>query len=67
MDRATLVCFAGVQAAALARVGSEVMRSPTAIQWLLLGSIALWLAAFVAWSVCNGATYLAPRLDGKPG
>jgi uncharacterized protein involved in response to NO len=67
MDRATLVCFAGVQAAAVARVGSEIAQSPTTIQWLLLGSVALWLAAFVIWSVSNGAIYLAPRLDGKPG
>jgi len=67
MDRATLLCFAGVQAAAAARVGSEIAQSPTAIQWLLLGSVALWLVAFVVWSFRNGAIYLAPRLDGKPG
>lgn len=67
MDRKTLACFAGVQAAAVARVGSEIAQSPAAIQWLLLGSVALWLAAFGVWSVRNGAIYLAPRLDGKPG
>jgi uncharacterized protein involved in response to NO len=67
MDRATLACFAGVQAAALARVGSEITQSPVAIQWLLLGSAALWLTAFVVWSARTGTIYLAPRLDGKPG
>jgi uncharacterized protein involved in response to NO len=67
MDRATLACFAGVQAAAVARVGSEIAQSPAAIQWLLLGSVSLWLAAFLVWSIRNGPIYLAPRLDGKPG
>jgi uncharacterized protein involved in response to NO len=67
MDRATLACFVGVQAAAVARVGSEIAQSPAAIQWLLLGSVSLWLAAFLVWSIRNGPIYLAPRLDGKPG
>jgi len=67
MDRASLLCFAGVQAAAVARVGSEIAHSPAAIQWLLLGSLALWLASTAAWSVRNGPIYLVPRTDGKPG
>jgi uncharacterized protein involved in response to NO len=67
MDRAGLLCFAGVQAAAVARVASEIAHSPVAIQWLLLGSVGLWLAAVVAWSWRNGPIYLAPRLDGRPG
>jgi uncharacterized protein involved in response to NO len=67
MDRTSLICFAGVQAAAVARVGSEITRSPAAIQWLVLGSLALWLAACALWSLRNGPIYLAPRLDGKPG
>jgi uncharacterized protein involved in response to NO len=67
MDRVGLLCFAGVQAAAAARVGSEIVRSPAAIQWLLLGSVGLWLAAVLAWSLRNGPIYLAPRLDGRPG
>jgi uncharacterized protein involved in response to NO len=67
MDRASLLCFAGVQAAAVARVGSEIAHSPAAIQWLLLGSVALWLASTAAWSVRNGPIYLVPRTDGKPG
>jgi uncharacterized protein involved in response to NO len=67
MDRVGLLCFAGVQAAAVARVGSEIAHSPAAIQWLLLGSVGLWLAAVLAWSLRNGPIYLAPRLDGRPG
>ena len=67
MDRVGLLCFAGVQVAAVARVASEIARSPVAIQWLLLGSVGLWLAAVVAWSWRNGPIYLAPRLDGRPG
>jgi uncharacterized protein involved in response to NO len=67
MDRVGLLCFAGVQAAAVARVGSEIARSPAAIQWLLLGSVGLWLAAVLAWSLRNGPIYLAPRIDGRPG
>ena len=67
MDRATLVCFAGVQLAALARVGSEIVAAPAAIRGLLLGSVTLWVLAFGAWSLRHGAIYLAPRIDGKPG
>jgi len=67
MDRMGLLCFAGVQVAAVARVASEIVRSPAAIQWLLLGSVGLWLAAVLAWSWRNGPIYLAPRLDGRPG
>jgi len=67
MDRVGLLCFAGVQAAAVARVGSEIACSPAAIQWLLLGSVGLWLAAVAAWSMRNGPIYLAPRVDGGPG
>ena len=67
MDRTSLLCFAGVQAAAVARVGSEIAHSPAVIQWLLLGSVALWFTSSAAWSVRNGPVYLAPRLDGKPG
>ncbi len=67
MDRTSLLCFAAVQAAAVARVGSEITSSPAAVQWLLLGSLALWLSACALWSLRNGPIYLAPRLDGKPG
>jgi len=67
MDRTSLLCFGAVQGAAVARVGSEITSSPAAIQWLLIGSVALWLAACALWSLRNGPIYLAPRLDGKPG
>jgi uncharacterized protein involved in response to NO len=67
MDRVAFACFAGVQAAALARVLSEVTTAPTAVQWLLLGSIAAWLVAFGIWGARNSRIYLAPRIDGRPG
>jgi uncharacterized protein involved in response to NO len=67
MDRLTLGCFIGIQAAAVTRVGSEVATAPAAIQWLLLCSVAAWLAAFAVWAARNGPIYLAPRSDGKPG
>src|SRR5690606_304843 len=49
MDRAAFGCFLAVQAAAAARVLSDVIAAPLALQWLLLGSIAAWLAAFAIW------------------
>jgi uncharacterized protein involved in response to NO len=67
MDRTTLACFLGVQLAAASRVGSEIVSAPGAIRNLLLGSALLWLVAFGTWSMRNGAIYLAPRVDGKPG
>jgi uncharacterized protein involved in response to NO len=67
MDRVTLACFFGIQAAAVTRVGSEIATAPAAMQWLLLGSMVAWLAAFGAWSARNAPIYLAPRSDGKPG
>jgi uncharacterized protein involved in response to NO len=67
MDRATLGCFLGVQAAALARVASEVVAAPQWMQALLLASVLLWLAAFAVWSWRLGRIYLAPRIDGRPG
>ena len=67
MDRVALGCFLAVQAAALARVGSEVAGAPAAVQWLLLGSVALWLGAFLVWTLRHAPIYLAPRSDGRPG
>jgi uncharacterized protein involved in response to NO len=46
---------------------SEVVAAPTAVQWLLLGSVALWLGAIAVWIGRVGGIYLAPRIDGKPG
>jgi uncharacterized protein involved in response to NO len=67
MDRVAFACFAGVQAAALARVLGEVTTAPAAVKWLLLGSIATWLAAFGTWGVRHARIYLTPRVDGRPG
>jgi uncharacterized protein involved in response to NO len=67
MDRVAFACFLAVQAAAVARVLSEVTAAPLAIQWLLLGSIALWLAAFAVWGMRHAVIYLTPRIDGRPG
>jgi hypothetical protein len=46
---------------------SEVTAAPAAVQWLLLGSVSLWLAAFLVWGTRNARIYLAPRIDGRPG
>lgn len=67
MDLIAFACFLAVQAAALARVLSEVATAPAAIQWLLLGSVLAWLAAFGAWGARNAKIYLTPRSDGRPG
>jgi uncharacterized protein involved in response to NO len=67
MDGFTLACFLGLQAAAVARVASEVAVAPVAIKWLLLGSAAAWLAACGVWAMRNAPIYLAPRIDGRPG
>jgi uncharacterized protein involved in response to NO len=67
MHRVPFGCFLAVQVAALARVASEIVAEPAAIQWLLLGSIALWLGAFIAWGLSNAPIYLTPRIDGRPG
>jgi uncharacterized protein involved in response to NO len=67
MGPAAFACFAGVQLAAVARVGSEIVTAPHAIRMLLLGSAVLWLLAFGVWSFGHGGIYLAPRADGKPG
>jgi uncharacterized protein involved in response to NO len=67
MKRASLACFLAVQAAAAARVASEIASAPEAIRWLLLGSVAAWLAAFAGWSALHAPIYLAPRSDGRPG
>jgi uncharacterized protein involved in response to NO len=67
MGPAALACFAGVQLAAVARVGSEIATAPGVIRNLLLGSAVLWLLALAVWSFGHAGTYLAPRADGKPG
>jgi uncharacterized protein involved in response to NO len=67
MDRLTLACFLVLQAGALMRVLSEVLAAPSAVQWFLLGSLALWLGAIAVWVSRVGGIYLAPRIDGRPG
>jgi uncharacterized protein involved in response to NO len=67
MNRVAFGCFLAVQAAAAARVGSEVVAAPVAIQWLLLGSAALWVGAFLALSREHAPLYVTPRIDGRPG
>jgi uncharacterized protein involved in response to NO len=67
MDRIAFGCFLAVQVASLARVLSEVVTAPVAVQWLLLGAIAAWLAAFGVWGARNAGIYLSPRIDGRPG
>jgi uncharacterized protein involved in response to NO len=67
MDRVAFSCFLTVQVATLARVCSEIVVAPVAIQWLLLGSAALWLGAFIAWGLRHAPIYVVPRIDGRPG
>jgi len=67
MDRTAFACFLAVQAAATARVLGEVATAPAVVQWLLLGSVAAWLAAYSVWGARNARIYLTPRIDGRPG
>ncbi len=67
MDTVTLACFLALQAGAIARVISEIVQAPAAIQWFLLGSLGLWLAAITVWVARVGRIYLARRVDGRPG
>ncbi len=67
MGPSALTCFAGVQLAAVSRVGSEIVAAPDTVRMLVLGSAVLWLLAFGVWSFGYAGIYLAPRADGKPG
>jgi uncharacterized protein involved in response to NO len=67
MDRFMLGCFLVLQAGALVRVIGEVVAEPAAVQWFLLGSLALWLGALAPWVSRLAGIYLAPRVDGRPG
>jgi uncharacterized protein involved in response to NO len=67
MDGATLSCFAGVQLAAISRVASEVVTTPSTIRNLLLASGIIWLVAFGAWALHQAGIYVSPRVDGRPG
>ncbi len=67
MDRITLGCFITLQAGAATRVASEIVQAPAFVQWLLLGSLGLWLAAVAVWVGRVAGIYLRPRVDGRPG
>jgi uncharacterized protein involved in response to NO len=67
MDRVTLACFIALQLGAASRVLGEIVQAPAAVQWFLLASVGLWVAAVAVWVQRVGAIYLAPRVDGKPG
>ncbi len=67
MDRITLGCFVALQLGAASRVLSEIVQAPVAVQWFLLASVGLWMAAVAVWVQRVGGIYLNPRVDGKPG
>jgi uncharacterized protein involved in response to NO len=67
MDRLTLGVFVVVQFAALARVCSELARSPGMIAVAMLVAMASWLLAIAVWTGRYAPIYLAPRADGRPG
>jgi uncharacterized protein involved in response to NO len=67
MDRVTLACFIALQLGAASRVLSEIVQAPAVVQWFLLASAGLWVAAVAIWVQRVGAIYLARRIDGKPG
>jgi uncharacterized protein involved in response to NO len=67
-DRLTWLCFLGMLAAALARVGAEFPGVPPgAGHGLSLAASALWLACFVAWAWRYLPMYVMPRLDHPSG
>jgi uncharacterized protein involved in response to NO len=67
MDRITLACFVALQLGAASRVLGEIVQAPAAVQWFLLASVGLWVAAVAVWVQRVGVIYLNPRIDGKPG
>ena len=67
MDRVTLACFIMLQLGAASRVLSEIVQAPAVVQWFLLASVGLWVAAVAVWVRRVGVIFLQPRSDGKPG
>jgi uncharacterized protein involved in response to NO len=67
MGHVALASFLAVQAAATARILSELVVAPGAVRWLLFGSLAAWLAGTGTLAMRNAGIYLAPRTDGRPG
>lgn len=68
-DRVTLWTFAVVQIVAVLRVLAEIPPFNHGITggWLILAAGAVWLVAFVPWSLRFGTVYVTPRVDGRPG
>ncbi|HET7308452.1 MAG TPA: NnrS family protein [Gammaproteobacteria bacterium] len=66
---ATLWAFLIVQLAAIARVLAEIppFQNHRSGLWLVLIAAAVWLIAFIPWSLRFGMMYLRPRIDGRPG
>ncbi|HET6725754.1 MAG TPA: NnrS family protein [Gammaproteobacteria bacterium] len=66
---AVLWTFLVVQLAAIARVLAEFppFQYHRTGLWLILAAAAIWLIAFIPWSVRFGIIYLRPRIDGRPG
>jgi uncharacterized protein involved in response to NO len=66
-DRLTWVCFLGMLAAALLRVGAELPGVPPAAgHGLSLVSTAVWLACFIPWAWRYLPLYLSPRVGQQP-
>lgn len=69
MDRVTVALFLLLQAAALARVGSELALAPSPALFtvLLLAAVLAWLAAWLPWIARYAPLLVAARVDGRPG
>lgn len=69
MDRVIVALFLALQAAALARVCSELalVAHPGLFNVLLLVSVSAWLAAWLPWVARYAPMLVAARLDGRPG
>ncbi|HET7675978.1 MAG TPA: NnrS family protein [Gammaproteobacteria bacterium] len=68
-DGITLWTFAVVQVTAVVRVlaGVPPFQFTVASIWLLIAAAAIWLVAFIPWSLHFGRIYSRPRIDGRPG
>lgn len=64
MSRIAWLAFAGVQLAAITRIMAAIRLEDPA---LLIVAASLFAAGLLPWAIRNGAIYLAPRRDGKPG
>ncbi|MGY0505872.1 NnrS family protein [Luteimonas sp. e5] len=64
MPRVGWFAFALLQLVALLRVLADVLPDPGL--WQAIAALG-WLLAFLPWVLRNGAIWLRPRVDGKPG